>query len=213
MNAEDSLASKLIPRQLSTKRFGLLTFLALESWMWFETSDLDYERGSLFPFTTAIWFTFGQVFAIPFFGLLTLIMTLLFKRWPKAIGVLVFGSIVCLLGAALHDALPRHRFNQLIGPELLQNAEIESLQVTNSFNDGVSYNGVLLLGLGFRRALEVNPYFQLVKREPEAYLPTEEAGTIYRSKRADLRILPDGSRCIFERFVPSTPPKIQKVSP
>ena len=181
--------------------------------MWFDMASLNYERGSLFPFTTAIWFVFGQVVAIPFFGLLTWIMTLLFKRWPTAIGILVFGSIVCLLGAALHDALPRHRFNRLIGPELLQNAEIESLRVIHSFNDGVSYKGILLLRPGFCRALEANPNFQLVKRDPEGDLNAEEAGTIYRSKRAELRILPDGSRCIFERFVPYIPQKTQQVSP
>lgn len=181
--------------------------------MWFDMSDLDYERGSLFPFTTAIWFIFGQVFAIPLFGFLTWTVTLLFKRWPRTIRFLVFGSIVCLLGSALHDALPRHRLNRLIGPDLLQHAEIESLQVTNSFNDGAAFDGVLLLGPGFRRALEANPDFQLVKRELEAYLPPEEAGTIYRSKRAKLRVLPDGDRCIVESFGPYTPPKAPKENP
>jgi hypothetical protein len=213
MNIEDSLAAKHLPKRLSSKCFGLLTFAGLELWIWFDMADLDYKRGILFPFTTAIWFIFGQVFAIPIFGLLIWVMTLFFKRWPKAIGALVVGSVACLLGIALHRALPQQRLNRLIGPELIQNAEIESLRVTNSFGDGVAYDGILLLGPEFLIALEANPSFALVKPHPGESVPPEEAGSIYRSKRATLRILPDGSRCIFERFVPYAPPKTQQATP
>jgi hypothetical protein len=213
MSIEDSLAAEHFPKRLSSKCFGLLTFAGLELWIWIDMADLDYKRGCLFPFTTAIWFIFGQVFAFPIFGLLIWFMTLLFKRWPKAIGALVAGIVACLLGMALHGALPRQRLNRLIGPELIQNAEIESLRVTNSFGDGVAYHGILLLGPGFLIALEANPSFEFVKRHPEEHVPPEEAGVIYRSKRVKLRILPDGSRCIFERFVPYAPPKTQQASP
>lgn len=207
MNPEYNADTVTLPRLFSGKRFGLLTFAALELWMWFGMAGLNYERGSLFPFTTAGWFILSQIFVIPFFGLLAWVTTLFFKRWPKVVGLLVLGGLAFLNGTAIHDALPRERLNWLIGPDIIRHAEIESLRVTDSFNDGETYNGILLIGAEFMAALGASPLFELVKRHPDEHVRPEAAGTIYRSKRAELRVVPDGSRCFFKSFFPYTPPK------
>lgn len=207
MNAEEAPAPVPLPRRLSSKRFALLTFAALELWLWIGTAGLDYERGSLFPFRTAGWFVIGQVFMIPFFGLAAWVLALSFKRWPKVVGILVLGGVALLIGTAIPDRLPRQRLNWLIDSDLMRHGEIETLQVTDSFNDGEVYNGSLLVGPEFIAALGVNPAFKMVKRHPDEYVYPGQEGTIYQSKRAELRVVPDGSRCFFKSFYPYIPPK------
>ena len=178
--------------------------------MWFGMAGLDYERGSVFPFTTAGWFILSQIFTIPIFACVVWPIELLFARWRRVIGVLVFASMTALLGMAIHDALPQQRLSWLIGPDLMQHAEIERLHVTDSFGDGDTYNGTLLVGPEFVGALESNPDFASLKRHPDEYVRPDKAGTVYRSKRAELRIVPDGSKCFFKSSFENNPEQPRK---
>lgn len=207
MNAEEAPTPSPSSRGFSSLRFGLLTFVSLELWLWIGTAGLDYERGSLFPFRTAGWFILGQVFMIPFFGVAAWVMALFFKRWPKVVGILVLGGVALLIGTAIPDRLPRQRLNWLIDPDLMRHAEIETLQVADSFNDGEVYSGSLLVGPEFIATLGVNPIFTMAKRHPDEYVYPGQEGTIYQSKRAELRVIPDGSRCFFKSSFPYVPPK------
>lgn len=161
-------------------------------------ADLDYQRGSLFPFCTAGWFFFGQPFAIPIFCCVAWVVDFLYERWPRLVGLLVATSAALLLGTTISDALPREQLSRLIGPKLVEHAEIETLRATDSFGDGIHYEGTLLIGPEFTKLLQADPNYKLVKSRPGDEFRPGKAGTTYRSDRAELRLLPGGTQCLFE---------------
>jgi len=200
MEPEQTAATPSLLRSRSRLRFSWLTFAALELWMWFGLSGLDYQRGRLFPFTTSGWFILGQLFTILIFVCFIRVLEMFFVRWPRVVGVLVAAGVAALIATAIYDALPRQRLNWLIGHELAKHGDIESMRVTDSFGDGEIYNGILLVDPEFVNALQSNSSFELLKRHPDEYVYPGKEGTIYRSKRAELRVVPDGNRCFFTNY-------------
>lgn len=213
MNVEEVPAAAALPRSHSGKWFGLLTFAALELWMWFGMAGLDYERGDLFPFNTAHWFIIGQMLMLPFFGVVAWISALLFKHWPTVLRFLVLGGLAVLIGLAIHDALPARRLKWLIGPTLALNALAQRIELGDSHGDGQWAYGVLQIAPAFQAAILADQGFETFKPPFEDYVvsgsPEEKdlatnRDTFFKSKRLELRISADGKWCFFHysEFIP-----------
>ncbi|MBE2285171.1 MAG: hypothetical protein IAE77_17055 [Prosthecobacter sp.] len=213
MNVEEAPTPVAVSRRLSGKLFGLLTLAALELWIWFNMVGLDYERGDLFPFTTAHWFIIGQMLMLPFFGVVAWISALLFNRWPTVLRLLVPGGLAVLIGLAIHDALPAQRLKWLIGPKLAQHALARRIELGDSHGDGQWAYGVLQIDTAFQATLLEAQGFETFKPPFDDYVvsgsPEEKAlatnrDTFFKSKRLELRMSEDGKWCFFHysEFVP-----------
>lgn len=181
--------------------------------MWFGMAGLDYERGDLFPFTTAGWFFIGQLLMLPFFGIIAWISALLFRRWPTVLRFLVPGSLAVLIGVAIHGALPAERLKWLIGRTLAPHALAQRIELGDSHGDGQWAYGVLQIAPAFQAALFAAQDFETFKPPLEDYVvsgsPEEKAlatsrDTFFKSKRLELRVSADGKWCFFHysEFIP-----------
>lgn len=176
---------------------GWITFVILELWLWFDMAGLDYQSGDIFPFRTAGWFVLGQPFVIPIFGFAAWVTSTLFKHWPRTMAILAAMSLSALLGTSIFNALPQQQLSRLIGPALAQLCEIKTMKVSDSFGDGLISQGTLVIGPEFIEKAHADPDFDLIKRHPDEHPHADGSHTIYNSEKVELRLTPDGKRCVF----------------
>jgi hypothetical protein len=215
MDDENFTAIATPPRNRTGLRLKLLTFAALELWLWFRMAGLDYERGSLFPFTTSHWFALGQVFVIPFFGLLAWIATLLFERWPRVVATLACSAGGLLIGTSIYEALPQQRLKMLLGPTLARHSQVWRMTMGDSHGDGSWSDGFLKIEPDFEVTLPEESRFEafqppfddyIVSDMPEEKELATNSDSFFKSKRLELRITQDGKTCFFHysEYVPRT---------
>jgi len=113
-------------------------------WYWIALCRLD-DKGelTLSSFTSGAWFFLG----FPFFTIFGLVYAAFIARQVRnrkqwLLWLMISLSIV-LLVASIHDSLPVSRLEAIIGKRAARLSRIERLRVADSFNAGITTEGVI----------------------------------------------------------------------
>ncbi len=133
-----------VPRSRPQKYAVLSTgVILIVTGMWFGTAGMLYTPATAsFPFRTAGWFILGSPCTLVFGLLYASVFWLLFRWTGVVIGWCLF--LVCsaaFIVFSIQGALPSARLQWVLGEEAAQQAHIEYLSISDSFNDGLSYVG------------------------------------------------------------------------